>query len=160
MHFVNTDLWDTAKLYSIIPIVMCDYSLWWRAMTTSKHKSEPSMSLCQDLEDSIPCVSFLEVVDLIMAGYSLWSLLALTYAENTVTHIFGGTVSYRVVRGHLLADDDLNKIVAAKMLGMPLPVDCWRPGIWWWDSWCSSRCHCYGWVCRYWCQSCEWAWQC
>ena len=49
-------------------------------------------------------------------------------------------------------------IVAAKMLGKPLSVDCWRPGIWW-DSWCSSRCHCYGWVCRYWCQCCEWAWQ-
>ena len=56
---------------------------------------------------------------------------------------------------HLLADDDLKKIVAAKIIGMPLPVDCWRAGIWWWDSWCSSRCHCYGWVCRYWCQCCE-----
>ena len=71
------------------------------------------MSLCQDSVDFIPFVSFLEVVDHIMAGLSLWSLLALTYAENTVTHIFGGKVSYWVVRGHLLADDDLKKIVAA-----------------------------------------------
>ena len=40
-----------------------------------------------------------------------------------MTHIFGGKVSYWVVRGHQLADDDLKKIVAAKMIGMPLPVD-------------------------------------
>ena len=62
------------------------------------------MSLCQDLVDFIPFVSFLEVVE--------------------VTHIFGGKVSYWVVRGHLLADDDLKKLVASKMIGMPLPVDC------------------------------------
>ena len=66
---------------------------------------------------------------------------------------------YWMVKGHPLADDDLKKIVAAKMIGMPLPVDCLRPGIWWWDAWCSSRCHCNGWVCRHWCQCCEWAWQ-
>ena len=59
-----------------------------------------------------------------MVGWSLWSLLALTYTENTGTPIFGGKVSYWVVRGHLLADDDLKKIVATKMIGTPLPVDC------------------------------------
>ena len=159
VHFVNTDLWDTAKFHRIMSIAMYDYSLWWRAVTTNENKSERSMSLCQDLVDFILFVSFLKVVDHTMAGWSLWSLLALTYAENTMTHIFGGKVSYWVVRGHLLADNGLEKIVAAKMIGMPLPVDCWRPGIWWWDSWCSSRYHCYEWVCRYWCQCCEWAWQ-
>ena len=56
-------------------------------MTTNQNKSEPSMSLCQDLVDFIPFVSFLDVVDHIMAGYSLLSLLALTYAENTVTSL-------------------------------------------------------------------------
>ena len=95
--------------------------------------------VCHCAKTFITFVSFLEVVE--------------------VTHIFGGKVSYWVMRGHLLADDDLKKLVASKMIGMPLPVDCSRPGIWWWDSWCSSRCHCYGWVCRYWCQCCEWAWQ-
>ena len=40
-------------------------------------------------------VSFLEVVDHIMVGWSLWSLLALTYTENTGTPIFGGKVSYQ-----------------------------------------------------------------
>ena len=33
-----------------------------------------------------------------------------------------------MVRGHLLADDDLKKIVPAKMIGMPLPVDCCAEG--------------------------------
>ena len=68
VHFVNTDLWDTAKLHRIMSIAMYDYSLCWRAMTTNKNKSEPSMSLCQDLVDFIPFVSFLELVDHIMAG--------------------------------------------------------------------------------------------
>ena len=68
VNFVNTDLWDTAKLHRIMSIAMYDYSLWWRAMTTNKNKSEPSMSLCQDLVDFIPFVSFLEIVDHIMAG--------------------------------------------------------------------------------------------
>ena len=64
VHFVNTDLWDTDKLRSIMHIIMYDYLLLWRAMTTYKNKSEPSMSLCQDLVDFIP----FEVVDRIMAG--------------------------------------------------------------------------------------------
>ena len=68
VHFVNTDLWDTAKLHRIMSIAMYDYSLWWRAMTTNKNKSEPSVSMCQDLVDFIPFVSFLEVVNHIMAG--------------------------------------------------------------------------------------------
>ena len=35
-------------------------------------------------------------------GSGLWSLFALTYAENTVTHILGGKGNGRVVRGLLL----------------------------------------------------------
>ena len=113
-------------------------------MTTNKNKSEPSMSLCQDFH--ILC-EFPWSSRSHHGRLEFWSLLALTYAENTVTHIFGDKVPYWVVRGHLLADDDLKKTVPAKMIGMPLPVDCWRTGIWWWDSWCSSRCHCYGYEC-------------
>ena len=62
------EMWDTAKLHRIMSIAIYDCSLWWRAMTTNKNKSEPNMSLCQDLVDFIPFVSFLEVVDHIMAG--------------------------------------------------------------------------------------------
>ena len=156
MHFVNTDLWDTAKLHIIMSIAMYDYSSWWRSMTTNKNKSEPSMSLCQDLVDFIPFVSFLEVVDHIMAvvrvfGHYLHSLMLktqwLTSLEARFLTGWWGAIYWQM------------KIVAAKMIGMPLTVDCWRPGIWWWDYWCSSRSHCCGWVCRYWCQCREWAWQ-
>ena len=68
-------------------------------------------------------------------------VITLTYAENTVTHLRRQCFLHRVVRGHILEDDGLNKLyIAAKMLGMIPPVDSLGPGSWWQDCWCRSRC--------------------
>ena len=159
VHFFNTDLWDTAELHRIMPIAMYDYSLWWRAMTTNKNKLEPSMSLCQDLVDFIPFYEFpwdsrshhgrLESL-VITCTHLCWN-----YSDSHLWRqgfLLGGE---RPSTGRWWSQENRS----CQDDWDTLPVDCWRPGIWWWDSWCSSRYHCYGWVCRYWCQCCEWAWQ-
>ena len=82
-----------------------------------------------------------------MTGSGLWSFLAFTDAENTVPHILGCKVYGRAVVGHLLGDDDINTIIAAKT---PTSRDCWGQGCWSWDNWYRSRWQCLGWGCRLW----------
>ena len=75
-------------------IFMYDHPLWWKSIVINKNKAEPRHlhGIVLRLDGFHTLISLLEVVDHIMAG--LWSLLALTYAENTVTQILGGNVSY------------------------------------------------------------------
>ena len=57
------------------------------------------MTLLKNLSGTGPrWISHLETGE----GAGLWSLFALTYAENTVTHILGGKGNGRVMRGFLL----------------------------------------------------------
>ena len=87
----NTYLCDTAKCYSTMFIFMYDYSSWWKSIIIIKNKPEPSIlhGIVLRLDGFHTRINSLEVVDHIMTGSSLWSLLALTYAENR-----GGNVSY------------------------------------------------------------------
>ena len=78
-HWRNTDLCNIAEHYSTMLIFMYDRPLWWKFIIIIKNKPETS-----NLHDIVlrfggfhTLISLLEVVDHIMAGWSLWSLLAL-----------------------------------------------------------------------------------
>ena len=75
---------------------MYDHPLWWKSIIIIKNEPEPSNlhGIVLRLGGFHTLINLFEVVDHIMAGYSLWSLLALTYAENAMTHILGANVSY------------------------------------------------------------------
>ena len=90
----NADLCDTAEHYSTMFIFIYDHTLWWKSIIIIKNKPETSNlhGIVLRLGGFHTLIRLLEVVDHIMAGWSLWSLLAL--AENTVTQILGGNVSY------------------------------------------------------------------
>ena len=66
VHFVNTDLWDMQSSIESCPspCMIIQYGAW----PPTKINQKPIMSLHQDLVDFIPFVSFLGVVDHIMAG--------------------------------------------------------------------------------------------
>ena len=62
---------------------------------------------------------------------------------------------HRLVRGHLLEDDGLNKTIAAKMIGMLSPVDSLGQEAD--DKTVGVDQSALLW--RYWCHSSEWVWQ-
>ena len=66
-----------------------DHPLWWTSIIITENKPEPSNlhGIVLRLGEFHTLINLLEVVDCIMTGKSDSSLLALTYAENTVTHI-------------------------------------------------------------------------
>ena len=97
-----------------------DQPLWRMAVKTKKNNPEPNPhGIILRLGGFHTLVSYLEAV----SGSGLWSLLAFTFAENTVTHILGGKVYGWAVISHLQEDDDLNTIIAAKILGIPIQVE-------------------------------------
>ena len=128
----NTDLCDTAEHYSTMFIFMYDHPLWWKSIIIIKNKPETSNlhGIVLRLGGFHTLISLLEVVDHIMAGWSLWSLLALRL-KHSDWNLRRQCFLHRVVKGHLLEDDGLNKTIAAKMLGMFPPVACWGLGSWW-----------------------------
>ena len=94
-----------------------DQPLWRMVVKTIKNNPEPNLhGIILRLGGFHTHVTYIEAVW--VSG--LWSLLAFTYAETTVTHILGGNVYGWAVIGHLLEDDDINTIIAAKTLGIPI----------------------------------------
>ena len=70
---------DTAEHYSTMFIFIYDHPLWWKSIIIIKNKPETSNlhGIVLRLGGFHTLISLLEVVDHIMAGWSLWSLLAL-----------------------------------------------------------------------------------
>ena len=121
----NTDLCNTDEHYSTMFIFMYDHPLWWKSIIIIKNKTETS-----NLHGRFhTLISLLEVVDRIMAGWSLGHYLHLGWKRSD-SNLRRQCFLHRVVKGHLLEDDGLNKTIAAKMIGMFPPVDCWGLGSW------------------------------
>ena len=75
----NTELCDTAEHCSTMFIFVYNHPLWWKSIIIIKNKPETSnlQGIVLKLGGFHTLVSLLEAVDHIMAGWSLWSLLAL-----------------------------------------------------------------------------------
>ena len=83
----NSDLCYIAECYSTMFTFMFDHPLWWKSIIIIKNKPEPRHlhGIVLRLGGFHTLISLLEVVDHIMA---------LIHAENTVTQILVGNVSF------------------------------------------------------------------
>ena len=122
---------DQAKKMNISPpCVTFDQPLWYKA---SGIIAEKNLNIICRLGGFHTLMSFLGSVGDMMAGSGIEDLLALVYAENSVSHVMSGKAFARALRAHFLVDSCLNNLlldeIRKKAEGKPEyeeHIDCLR----------------------------------
>ena len=124
--------WRNTERYNTMFIFMYDHPLWWKSIIIIKNKQ-----------------SHLHGIVIRLGGFShhykfTWGSgshhgrlesLVITCTQLCWKHsdpnLRRQCFLHMMAKDHLLEDDGLDKTIAAKMLGMLPPVDCWGLGSWW-----------------------------
>ena len=96
------------KFNILAPVVTFDQPLWYKA---SGIKAEKKLDIVCRFGGFHTLVSFIGRIGYVMGGSGLEEVLTEVYTENSVFHMFSGKAYARAVRGYILVDSDLNKML-------------------------------------------------
>lgn len=108
-------LWKQATTHNIPAIVTFDQPLYWKACEIVI--AAPRNSHLKEIVLRLGCfhtlMNLLGAVGSLMNGTGLQDILQLIYGENPVVHMMTGKAVQRALRGHLLVDKCLNRMIVS-----------------------------------------------
>ena len=111
-----TFLADLAEKHSLTPIITFDQPLYWKS---NKILVECTDFTLQKVILLLGCfhtvMNILGCVGYLMEGSGLNDILGEIYGDNAVIHMLSGKTNSRALRGHLIIDQALSKLIIEKI---------------------------------------------
>lgn len=109
---------DLAKGQRVSPVITFDQPLFWKAseIISSAPGSSDLKNIVLRLGSFHTLMNVLGAIGTLMEGSGLSEILGTIYGENALPYIINGKAVQRALRGHMLIEKELNRMIVEKVL--------------------------------------------